>query len=257
MIDIHSHIICGIDDGAANDEESQKMLRLAEKNGDEIIFATPHYMKGIYEPDFDTVKQEAEKLKQMAKAEGINIEIACGQEIMLENSIIDRLQEGKVKGLNGTRYMLVEFPMDKLPEDAGELLYELKIRGMVPIVAHPERYKYVIEKPYKMNKFIDEGCLFQLNAGSLTGKFGKEVKKTAELLVKSGLCSFIASDAHDSRHRTPEFKDVVQLIQKYDEKLLFRIYKNLSSLMNNEKIETEYERFPEKKRKRKSIFDIY
>ena len=241
MIDIHNHIIAGVDDGAADIEESLEMLKLAENDGTEIIFATPHYIKGVFETDFKTVRKETERLKQLAQEKGIKIDIACGQEIMLDNSVIDGLLEGNLKGLNDSGYILVEFPMDKLPEGYADSLYELRIREYVPVIAHPERYKYILEKPSRINKFIKEGCLFQLNAGSITGRFGKEVKKLSQTLIKNGLCSFIASDAHGAESRTPHLKEAAESINSMDSKLLLRIYKNLSALMADEKIVYDYE----------------
>lgn len=252
MIDIHSHIIPSIDDGSTTMEESIKMLELAEKDGNEMIIATPHYYRGAYEADFDTVKNETEKLKQYAKTQNMKIEIACGQEVLLDYDAIDLIKEGKIKGLNETRYILIEFPMDKLPEDAFDLIYELGILNLVPVLAHPERYRYIIEKPAKVNDFIDEGCLLQINSGSITGVFGKEVRKTSELLIKSGVCSFIASDAHNLRHRTPGLSEAIDIIQEYDDSLILGIYKNLSKMINNEELKLKENRLSEKK----SIFSF-
>lgn len=253
MIDIHSHILPCLDDGSTSIGESINMLALAEKDGTEMIFATPHYYRGVYETDFQTVKLEIEKLNKEAKDNGLKIEIGCGQEILLDDDSIDLIRSEKIKGLNETRYILIEFPMDKLPDNAFDLIYELEIMNLIPILAHPERYRYIIEKPVKINNFIDEGCFLQLNSGSIKGIFGKEVKKTSELLIKNGVCSFIASDAHNLRHRTPGLKDAISIVQAYDENIVLDIYQNLSSMVKNEKIKLKANRLSE----RKTIFSFF
>ncbi len=115
----------------------------------------------------------------MAKANNINIDIYKGQEICYFQGMIKALEEGKIDTINNTRYMLMEFPLDKFTRDIFDEIYELQIKGIIPIIAHPERYRIFKNNPEKINEFISEGYLFQLNSGSILGSFSKETKKNS------------------------------------------------------------------------------
>lgn len=209
MIDIHSHIIPKIDDGAKDLETSLKLLEIAENHGTKGIVATPHYYKGFYNFEYKNIQKELEYLKVLAKDNGIDINIYYGQEVCVFNGMVRELEEEKIGTINGTRYMLIEFPLDEFKRDAFDEIYELQIRGIVPIIAHPERYKIFKRNPEKINELINEGYLFQLNSGSILGDFSKETKKTAQLFLKNNIYSFIGSDAHNLRSRTSSLKEII------------------------------------------------
>lgn len=244
MIDIHSHIIPGVDDGAKDMDTAISMLRTAEKDGTKTIIATPHFWYGYYENNYIDTVQNVQKLSNKAKEKGININILPGAEIFLDGHTLELYKEGAIRGLNSTRYLLVELPMDRLPEDAFESLYELKLLRAEIIIAHPERYVYIIKKPSNINDFLDEGYYFQINMGSISGIFGKEIKKTAEILLKHRIPSFIASDAHTNGHRCPGLSSAYKSIgQDYENE----IKKNSQNLINNEIIEKNFEKIKDKK----------
>lgn len=253
LIDIHSHILPETDDGAKDIKTSIEMLKIAQADGIETIIATPHFYKGVWEPDFETVSKKVEALKEEAAKEKLTINILPGQEVFLEDYTIDCINKGYIKGINDSRYILVEFPMLKLPGDYLDLIYELKIRDFVPVVAHPERYEYVVSNPSMVNNLLKEGCLLQLNSGSINGIFGKAVSKTARLLLENEACHFIASDAHTTRGRKPVLKQAYEEIGSIDEKLLLNIYKNTDKLYNNEIIEPINIKIKEKK----SFFSLF
>lgn len=197
MIDIHSHIISGIDDGSKNTEMTIKMLEMAEESGTTDIVATPHFMRGRFEVTYKEVIDEVENLKKLTKENSININIYSGQEVYYSRNILEYYNQGMIGTINNTRYMLIEFPMLEFNiEEAINTLYELQIRGIVPIIAHPERYKQFIKNPSQINLLIKEGMLFQVNAGSINGDFGRDVKKTAIKYLNNNIYSFIGSDAH-------------------------------------------------------------
>ena len=253
MIDIHSHILPGIDDGSKDMEMSIKMLRMAEAKGTKIIVATPHYIRGIYENHYDEVAILHEELKQASKDAGINIEILLGQEIMLDKHSLKLCKEQKLRGINGTSYMLIEFPMDKLPKDALDLIYELRLLGIKPIMAHPERYQYMYEVPTTINDFVDEGCFFQINCGSLQGLFGKKVQSYAKLLVQQGLANFIASDAHTTNRRCPGLIEGIREATVIDREIEKKVTENLKLLLLDKTIEVNTQKIM----KKKSIFDFF
>ncbi|MFA6941309.1 MAG: CpsB/CapC family capsule biosynthesis tyrosine phosphatase [Clostridiaceae bacterium] len=240
MIDIHSHILPGIDDGAKNIDTFLKMIKIAKQDGIEKIIATPHFVNGIYENTYDQVAAETDKMKDMIQNYGINLELIPGQEVYLDKHSIDLYKEGKIRGINASSYLLCEFPMDSLPDNALDIIYELQIAGAKIILAHPERYMYFIKNLTLINDFIKEGCLFQINSGSIEGIFGKEIRKTAMLLIKNGICDFIASDAHSAGTRSPRIKDTINAAEDYKPGISDTLVKNPYFLINNEEINVKY-----------------
>lgn len=215
MIDFHSHILHGVDDGSKDEDMTVCMLKLAESSGTRGIVATPHFFRGRFQVPHVEVEKEVAKLKTIAKEKGINIEIYCGQEVYYTSRILESFQCGDIATIENSRYMLIEFSLGGFSVD--EVIndvYELQLKGIVPIIAHPERYKTFIEAPELINKFIEEGFLFQLNTGSITGDFGRSVKKTAELFVKHKIYSVIGSDAHRADVRTTDMTLGVRAIEK-------------------------------------------
>ena len=247
MIDIHSHILPGIDDGADDLETSLEMLRLACEEGIDSIFATPHYFKGNFENSYEDVVKIVDDLNNSAKEDGINIKVLPGQEVFLDKHTPKLYKEGIIKGLNNSKYMLLELPMMNMLKDALDLVYETRLLGVIPIIAHPERYKYIIETPSKINPFIKEGCLFQINTGSIKGLFGKDVQKTSEILIKQGICSFIASDAHTIGKRCPGILPTLERVKNLNLRVYDSLEENCNDLLNDGFIKIECEEIKEKK----------
>lgn len=253
MLDIHSHILPGLDDGARTIVSTLEMISIAIKDGTKKIVATPHYCSGYFETPYDKVKQYVKELNLILIRKGLDIEVITGQEVYLDKFTIENLENNVIGTIGDTNYMLVEFPMNVLTEDDLALIYELKLKGIKPIVAHPERYTYVIEKPAIINKFIDEKCLFQINSGSLTGVYGKKVQKTAEFLIRNGICNFVGSDAHSVNKRKPETSEAMEIIKTLNEKVYKNIEKNNQMLLRNEDVEC----CTLNNKNRKSFFDKF
>lgn len=250
MIDIHSHIISGIDDGSKNTEMTIKMLEMAEESGTTDIVATPHFMRGRFEVTYKEVIDEVENLKKLTKENSININIYSGQEVYYSRNILEYYNQGMIGTINNTRYMLIEFPMLEFNiEEAINTLYELQIRGIVPIIAHPERYKQFIKNPSQINLLIKEGMLFQVNAGSINGDFGRDVKKTAIKYLNNNIYSFIGSDAHRDKGRNTDIKNVIEILE-YNQRKSF--INNGKAMLKNEKI--EFRGIPIKEKKFLGIF---
>ncbi len=245
MIDIHSHIIPKIDDGAENLEISLKLLQIAKDNGTEGIVATPHYYKGFYDFEYKKINMEVEKLRKLASDNLIDIDIYCGQEICFFEGMLKELEQEKIGTINNTKYMLIEFPLDEFSRNIFDEIYELQIKGIQPIIAHPERYKTFKNNPEKINKFICEGYLFQLNLGSLLGQFSKETRKTAELFLRNNIYSFIGSDAHNLRTRASSFEKINESI---DLEYINNYKNNGIKMLNNEEVEFTGEMVKRKKR---------
>lgn len=230
MIDVHSHILSETDDGALDFNMTLEMLEIAKASGTNAIFATPHYHRGRFEVDYKEIKKRCEAL--MGKLEGF--EIYPGQEVFIDKYTLDDLEGGLIGTLNGTRYMLIELAFDQLKEAIFDILYELKLKGITPILAHPERYRYIVENPIIINRFIEEGILFQLNSNSLEGVFGKEVKHTAEILLEHGICDFLGSDAHNTGKRNASLKNGLEIMKMKNNSIIEKLEKNSKLLLKNE-----------------------
>ncbi len=236
MIDIHSHIIPSIDDGSKSIEMTLEMLEGAQKDGINQIVATPHYIRGYAEENISRVKKWVEYINSIVKKNNMNINIYCGQEIYFTNNILDDYFQNNIGTINGTRYMLIEFPMHKMDDEIFEKIYELQIRDIIPIIAHPERYEYFIEKPFMINEFIKEGYLFQMNSGSISGRYGKNVKKTSELFLRNNIYNFIGSDAHNNFDRNMMIRADLELTYKKNRHIRNIVEESSISLMKNEKV---------------------
>ncbi|MGL5820112.1 MAG: tyrosine-protein phosphatase [Sarcina sp.] len=237
MIDIHSHIIPNIDDGAKSIEIAISMLKKAQVSGTQKIVLTPHYYKGKFMTPIEKIKELTLEVQKLCDEHDIYIKVYFGQEVFFTKYILEDLKEGIIGTINDSRYMLIEFdPEDLDREEAIEELYELKIRGITPIIAHPERYKIFQDKPNKINLFIEEGYLFQLNAGSINGIFGKEAKKVAEKYLKNNIYSFIGSDGHSNRTRTTDISKHIQRIESLNSTFLKEARKNGEKLLSDEEV---------------------
>lgn len=194
MIDIHSHIIYGVDDGPAKKEESLKMIYEAEEAGVEVIIATPHLRNC---PDnYQRVLENFNELKQQTSND--NIVLKLGREVQLSPSILDSLKHLPVCSLDDSRYLLIEMPFSHMPVYGNEAIFKLLLEGFVPIIAHPERNFSFINNRTLLYDLIDNGCLTQIDAGSIVGAYGDKSKNFARQLCMSNLVNFIASDAHDT-----------------------------------------------------------
>lgn len=255
MIDIHSHILPEVDDGSQNIEMTLKMLREASKDGTKKIVATPHYCREYGYLEYSTVKTKVNELKSKVKEENIDIELFHGQEIYYEENILKWYNENKIGTINDTKYMLIELPLDKFDSyKAIDTIYELQIKGITPILAHPERYMPFKNNPESINDFIKEGFLFQMNAGSINGEFGKGAKKTSKIFLENRIYSFIGSDAHSDITRTTKISEFLQKINRTDEEYNKIIEENSIKMLKNEEVNFIGSLI---KRKKKGLFSFF
>ncbi|KYN77495.1 exopolysaccharide biosynthesis protein [Clostridium sporogenes] len=252
MIDIHSHIIPFIDDGSKDLDYSLKMFKIAEESGIKKIVATPHYYMGKYEEKYSSIKEQTEYLNKIVKENNINIEIFPGQEVLIHKRTVEIYEKGDIGTINNTCYMLVEFPMTTWEDYYMDVLYELKIRGISPVIAHPERYKFIHEDISNINKLVEEGYLFQINTGSIEGIFGKDVQKISKELIKNRICNFIGSDAHSINRRKPDMNKGAKILETEDKSLYDEIITNSKNLLENKESIISYNKIE----KKKSIFSF-
>ena len=223
MIDIHTHILPGIDDGAADMYDTLEMAQIAVTSGVKGIVATPHcnipgLYKNYYSEAFAELFRETESILE---GEGISLTLYAGMEVFLDENVPRLLRDGKILTINGSRNLLVEFDFEEDPDYAKKMLQQIKECRVRPVIAHPERYRFVQDNPQIVYDWREKGYLVQVNKGSIQGKFGRRARKTAKRLLNHNLISVIASDAHSPYQRTPWMKDVYEeLLEIYPEKYL-------------------------------------
>jgi protein-tyrosine phosphatase len=202
VIDLHSHILPGLDDGARTIEDSRELAKRAAADGITAIAATPH-VRDDYPTTPAEMETGVEALRADFAANGIDVKVIHGAEIDLE--ALEALGEDELRrfslGQSG-RYVLVETPYRGWPLDMEQRLFGLSVLGLVPILAHPERNTEVQEQPARLAPLVEQGALVQITAASLDGRIGKRSKQTAEKLIKNGLAHLLASDAH-----TPDVRE--------------------------------------------------
>jgi len=215
MIDIHAHILPGVDDGAKNWEQSLEMARMAVEDGITVMVATPHLFTGrtidlTRLNTKETILQHVAQLRHKLYEEKIPLEILPGCDFPLGFESLQLLDDGRVLTINdANRYLLLELPDTALPPAMEEICFHLQSKGITPIITHPERHMIIQEMPYKLKRFINLGCLVQMSGNSLTGWFGRRVKKISRQLVKLGYVHLLATDAHDPKGRPPLLSQAV------------------------------------------------
>ncbi|SLL33518.1 Tyrosine-protein phosphatase YwqE [Mycobacteroides abscessus subsp. abscessus] len=214
MIDIHCHILPGIDDGAATIEDSLAMARAAVKEGITTIIATPHHKNNKFINPKSSILTKVNDLNTVLKQENIPLTILPGQEVRIYGEVLEDYYKEEILTLNHTKYLFIEFPSSSVPRYAERLLYELQTEGIIPIIVHPERNKELQEKPELLYQFVKNGALTQVTASSVAGYFGKNVKKFSEQLIEHNLTHFVASDAHNVHNRNFKMIEALDVIEE-------------------------------------------
>ncbi len=202
MIDIHTHILPGLDDGPRSWDETIELCYMAREDGTEVLVATPHIKNGIYSNRRDNIVEKVNDLRE--KIEGrIDLKIYWGADIHITTDLVDKIKTGEVPTINDKGYILLELPCELLPPQIENFLFELKLKKITPILTHVERSYWIRKEFERIYRFIEMGALVQVTAMSLTGGFGGEVKSLATELVRLRLAHLIASDSHSLQFRPP------------------------------------------------------
>lgn len=238
LIDIHTHILYGVDDGAQKLIDTIDLLEEAEKVGFTKIILTSHYMEGYF--TVNSLKRQ-EVLKEINHAKTVNIDLYLGNEIFLTNNIVTFLRGKQAVPLNNTRYVLFELPFNIKPIKWMDMIFQMQANHLVPILAHPERYSYFYKTPEVYEELVGKGVLLQLNFGSFGGQYGQRAKFMAEKLLKSNLAHFIATDVHKPGTVYPEIPNLVTYLNKLvgEEKVNQLTTINPELLLEDKKIEIE------------------
>ena len=214
MWDFHSHILPNIDDGAKDSNETIKMAKIAVQEGIHTMVATPHYIPFDHEVHRDEILESIEKTNKALEEENIPIKILSGMEVFADWEILKRIDQGQILTINDTRYILIELPMHDIPDYIDDLFFEIEVRGLLPILAHPERNKKIQNDPNILNEWIEKGVLTQINTGSLMGILGQASQETAEIFLKHNMVHLLGTDAHTSGRRSPRIKEAIDIIKE-------------------------------------------
>ena len=213
MIDFHCHILPGLDDGAKDWEESIEMARYLAGQGVTGIVATPHWMEGYYTPEPGEILAKVKLLQGKLSGCGINIKIYPGCEAHISSDLPELVKQGKVLTVNnGGKYLLVELPFREIPMYTDQILFQLQLEGITPVIAHPERNEFFAGEPEKLAAYIQRGYLVQINAGSLLGIYGHKVKKTVMTLLDWKSVHLLGSHMHGGIGREIPVSDAGSII---------------------------------------------
>ncbi|UJF34572.1 tyrosine-protein phosphatase [Paenibacillus hexagrammi] len=240
MIDIHNHILPELDDGSIDLEHSIHMARQAVEQGIRIVIATPHHQNGRYSNEAALIEQQVNLLQEGLDQREIPLHIYSGQEVRVYNNLIEDIELKKICTLNNSRYLLLEFPSNRIPSGIHELLYELQLMNLRPIIAHPERNREIADNPLKLLELVQLGALSQVTAHSIIGVFGKQIQALSIQLCKHHLAHFIASDAHNNHNRA--FKLAVayqQLQEKVGQDIVNSFQNHANSIIHDLPIENQ------------------
>ncbi len=220
-VDMHSHLLPGLDDGAVTMQETLHYFKRMKLWGYRKCIVTPHIFSGVYNNSPQNILPVYEKVKQELIIAEIDIEIEVAAEYMLDDSFMELLNRNEQILCFGDRYVLIEMPFAAPSPYIESAIFNLILKGYTPILAHPERYSYYFENLAYYSRLIDMGCFFQVNMLSLSGYYGKNVKKIATTLINNNMVTFIGTDLHHLSHAnaikaltvTKEFYKIVGKIQ--------------------------------------------
>lgn len=200
LVDLHNHILPGIDDGSPSLSCSLDVARRAVEAGIDTIVCTPHIMPPEYDNKLPDIQSRVESLQNSISEAGIPLTLVTGGEVYFSLDIPDRYADHEIPTIGKSFYVLVEFPMQEIPASAGDLIFNLQLKGLKILLAHPERNREIIRRPGKARDLVSRDIRLVMNSGSLIGMYGSEIRNVALELLSDGLISAVSSD----NHRNPE-----------------------------------------------------
>ncbi len=254
MIDLHCHILPGVDDGAASLQESLSMAEQAIAQGITHLLCTPHHNNGRYENEKSSVIAAVHHLQNALDERNLPLTLLEGQEVRVTGELITAIEKDHLLFTDITdTYLLLEFPTQDVPAFSESLFFELRTLGKVPVIVHPERNAIFREDPNRLIPFLEMGCLAQLTAPSIVGVFGKQIQKTAYEMVTHNLVQMVASDAHGVTKRRFYLKEAYEIIeQEWGKEKVLQMQQVARDLINGD--EVSYPSYTEVKKKKFGLF---
>jgi protein-tyrosine phosphatase len=209
LIDLHSHILPGVDDGAVDELQALEMARQAVAEGVRIQACTPHIYPGVYPNTGPDILARVAWFQSLLEYEEIPLRVVAGADVHIAPDLVQRIRSGDVLTLGGSRYILIEPPHHVLPPRTEEIFYNLQAAGYHPILTHPERMTWIDQRYDLIRNLAKSGVWMQLTAGAITGRFGPRALHWSERMLDDGLVQIVATDAHDPVHRRPAWSDTL------------------------------------------------
>ncbi len=203
LIDLHCHLLPGIDDGATSLGESLEMARMAAADGISVIACTPHILPGVYNNTGPAIRAAVAELQDALHRAGIPLALTTGADVHLAPHLVGGIRSGTVATLADSRYFLLEPPQGIVPPRFESIVFDLVSAGYVPVITHPERLGWPEREYALIERLVRHGCWMQLTGGSLLGRFGRRARALCVRMLEDGLAHIIASDAHDPDRRPP------------------------------------------------------
>ncbi|WP_205520037.1 tyrosine-protein phosphatase [Virgibacillus doumboii] len=250
MIDIHCHILPGVDDGPTTLTQSIEMAERAVDHGIHTIIATPHHRNGRYNNEKQDVLVEVERLNEELSKKNMPLTILPGQEPRIYGELVTDIENGRISPLNGfTKYVFIELPANEIPLYTRQLLFNTQLAGYIPIIVHPERNKKLLENTSILYDFVRNGALTQITASSLIGHHGKHLQKFSNKLINANLAHFIASDAHNTKTRGFNLDEAYQaLLSEHGYECYHQFVENCQLLINGKTINKNQPSYMKKKK---------
>ena len=214
MIDLHCHLLPGIDDGAPDLETSFAMARIAVEDGITVTACTPHNHPGVYDNHGPAIKAAIATLQLELDGAGIPLKLISGADVHIAEDLVDGLKSGRVASLNDTRYFLFEPPHHIAPPRMEAVVFDVMLAGYMPVLTHPERLTWIEDHYDAIVRLAGRGVLMQITAGSVTGRFGKRPKYWADRMLDEGLVHILATDAHNLRNRKPVLSEARDMVSE-------------------------------------------
>ncbi|MEA1927045.1 MAG: CpsB/CapC family capsule biosynthesis tyrosine phosphatase [Thermodesulfobacteriota bacterium] len=243
MIDLHCHILPGIDDGPKLLDESIEMCRIAVNDGISKVVCTPHYVAGKYNNNRKKIIKCVKKLQVSIDSEQIPLTLTPGSEIRLDLNLIEKIKAGELMTMNDSgRYIILELLDEALPQNMEEIISTLIFAGIIPIIAHPERNSAIRRNPEIIYQLVQLGALAQLTASSLTGRFGSRIEKFSVFLLEHNLVHMLVTDAHSSSQRRPVLsRGLKRLKAIVGEKTAMEMVETIpEKILNGEDVDVEF-----------------
>lgn len=251
MVDLHCHLLPGVDDGSKDLATSLRLAREAVENGVTHALLTPHHMNGMYVNHKKDVIQKTAAFQQQLKGHHIPLTVFPGQEVRINGKLIQALDQDDILFADeGNQYLMLEFPDDDVPHYANEMIFNLQQRGIIPVIVHPERNTKIIAQPELLYQLLEKGCLSQITASSYVGTFGDKVEKFSRQLIAHGQAYVFSSDAHALPGRKYEMRQAFQKLKhEFDKNKAQQFQDNARAIINGDEVSVN-EITPLKKRKR-------
>ncbi len=212
FIDVHCHILPLMDDGACDMEESLKMIAIANRDGISHLFATPHIADGLFPNDGPKIIASVEELKRHLPG---GMELLYGADVRITPDLVRRMESGEIPTLNGSGYILIEFPEFIVPPNIEDIIFSLRVRGTTPVITHPERHQRLMHDFAALAGLRERGAMCQITAMSITGEFGPEIRASSLAIIGRGLADIVATDAHNADTRPPVLSRAYGEVKRY------------------------------------------